>query len=136
MVPDKMSAHLVVGCNCPAAEMEPVLTAPEVDIDPVGTVPADIAARIAGHIVDLEPTAARGALACIAPTHKPSQLERKVARPLIHNLNQRSVGQNPMWAAENVLAAEYTCLAAAKMSRRHIGPLVLKTPRVETAEPF
>ena len=96
-----MSAHLVVGCNCPAAEMEPGLTAPEVDIDPVdidlvGTVPAEIEARIAGHIVGLEPIAAREDQAYIAPTHKPSQLERTVAHPLIHNLNQRSVGQNPI----------------------------------------
>ena len=101
-----MWAHLVAGCNSPAAEMEPGLTAPmadigpvdidPVDIDPVRTVPADIEVRIADHIVGLEPIAARGALAYIAPTHKPSQLERTVAHPLIHNLNQRSVGQNPI----------------------------------------
>ena len=96
-----MWAHLVVGCNCPAAEMEPGLTAPmadigPVDIDPVRTVPADIEGRIAGHIVGLEPIAAREDQAYIAPTHKPSQLERTVAHPLIHNLNQRSVGQNPI----------------------------------------
>ena len=89
-----MWVRLVAGCNCPAAEMEPGLTAPEVDIDPVdidpvGTLPADIEGRIADHIVDLEPIAVRGALAYIAPTHKPSQLERTVAHPLIHNLNQR-----------------------------------------------
>ena len=99
-----MWAHLVVGCNCPAAEMEPGLTAPEadigpVDIDPVGTLPADIEARIADHIVDLEPIAAREFLAYIAPTHKPNQLGLRVVRPLIHNLGRCSVGQNPMWAA-------------------------------------